>query len=89
MTGAHVDQEPSGLPAVLIIADIATVLRMSVTSVRRQLRLGTFPLSPMSSPASPNGLDKRYRWARRDVEQYLGGGFRSFDKRAVRLRRSA
>lgn len=80
---------PYELPAVLLIGDIARVLHTSVRSVRRHLQYGTFPIAPMTSPRAPIGIDKRYRWARRDVEQFLDGGFRSFDRRNVRLRQSA
>ena len=80
---------PYDLPAVLLITDLAQALRTSVRSIRRGLRRGDFPLRPMSSPTMRLGMDKKYRWARTDVEQFLAGGFRSFDKRNVRLRLSA
>lgn len=85
----NAEQNPYGLPAVLLIADLALALRTSVRSIRRGLSRGDFPLRPMTSPMTPLGMDKKYRWARKDVEQFLAGGFRSFDKRNVRLRLSA
>ena len=80
---------PYDLPAVLLITDVALALRTSVRTVRRGLTSGTFPIAPMTSPIAPIGIDRRYRWARRDVEQFLDGGFRAFDKRNIRLRHSA
>ena len=82
-------RRPDVLPDVLLITDIALALRTSVRSVRRGLQQGTFPIRPMTSPATSIGLDRKYRWARRDVQQFLDGGFRALDPRAVRLRRSA
>jgi hypothetical protein len=77
------------LPAVLLIDDLAHLLQTSVRTVRRGLQLGTFPIQPFTSPAAPNGLDRKYRWARVDVEQYLEAGYRSLDRRASRVRRIA
>lgn len=82
------EANPYDLPAVLLIADLALALRTSVRTIRRGLNQGTFPLRPMTSPTMRLGMDKKYRWARTDVEQFLAGGFRSFDKRNVRLRLS-
>jgi len=83
------DANPYNLPAVLLIQDVAAVLRTSRRTVERKLQQGLFPIRPMTSPRSPIGIDKRYRWARADVEQFLAGGFHSFERNAVRLRRSA
>lgn len=83
------DLNPYDLPAVLLLDDMARALRTSVRTLYRKVKQGTFPIRPMTSPASPIGIDKKYRWARRDVEQFLDGGFHSFEKSAVRLRRSA
>ena len=80
---------PYNLPPVLVITDLARALRTSVRSVRRHLHQGTFPIRPMTSPIAAIGLDRKYRWSRKDVEEFLDGGFRSFDKRNVRLRLSA
>jgi len=77
------------LPAVLLIDDVARLLQTSVRTVRRGLRQGTFPIQPFTAPGAPNGLDRKYRWARVDVEQYLAAGFRSVDRRAIRVRRFA
>ena len=75
------------LPAVLLIDDLARVLQTSARTVRRGLSQGTFPIQPFTSPTAPNGLDRKYRWARVDVEQYLADGYRSLDRRALRLSR--
>lgn len=83
------EANPYNLPAVLLIDDIARALRTSVRTVRRGLQLGTFPIHPMTSPRASIGIDKRYRWARADVEHFLAGGFQAFDRRNVRLRHSA
>lgn len=80
---------PYELPAVLLLPDLARALRTSVRSIRRGLSRGDFPLRPMTSPVVTLGMDKKYRWARKDVEQFLAGGFRSFDRTAIRLRHSA
>ena len=80
---------PYDLPAVLLVADVARVLRMSPRSVRRQLHAGSFPIAPMTTPLHQIGFDRKYRWARRDVEQFLNGGFRRFAARRVQLVRSA
>ena len=79
-------QPIEGLPPVLMLPELAAVLRTSITTIRRQLRHGTFPIRPMSGPRMKTGLDSRYRWARVDVDAYLSGGFRAFDTGAVRLR---
>lgn len=83
------EQNPYNLPAVLLIRDLAAALRTSVRSIRRGLSRGDFPLRPMTSPVVTLGMDKKYRWARKDVEQFLAGGFRAFDRTAIRLRHSA
>ena len=77
------------LPDVLLIDDLARVLQTSVRTVRRGLQRGTFPIQPFTSPSTPNGLDRKYRWARVDVAQYLEGGCRALDRRAIRVRRIA
>jgi hypothetical protein len=78
----------SELPAVLVIAEVATVLRTSVRTVRRQLRAGTFPIPPMTTPIHQMGFDRKYRWSRVDVEHYLAN-WRSQSRASVRVRRIA
>lgn len=83
------EPNPYDLPAVLLLPDLALALRTSVRSIRRGLSRGDFPLRPMTSPVVTLGMDKKYRWARKDVEQFISGGFRSFDRTAIRLRHLA
>ena len=51
--------------AVLLDADICRELRISLTTLKRLRRHGAFPI-----PELPP-LDKRHRYARRDVDAYL------------------
>lgn len=80
---------PYDLPAVLVITDLARVMRTSARSIRRQLHAGTFPITPMTTPIHQIGFDRKYRWTRADVEAFLDGGFRRLSPRQVRLARSA
>ena len=80
------EPNPDGLPPVLLIADLARVIQTSVRTVRRGLKAGTFPIRPFTSPEAPNGVDRTYRWARRDVQQYLDAGYRHHDRQAPRVR---
>ena len=47
----------SGLPQVLLIEDVARLLRCSVKTVRRRMRSHDFPV-----PLLPS-IDKRLRWS--------------------------
>jgi predicted DNA-binding transcriptional regulator AlpA len=53
---------------VLLLPEVAAVLRTSTRTVKRHLRAATFPI-----PTLP-GIDKRVRFAKADVEQFLRGG---------------
>ena len=55
---------------VLLLDELAGVLRASVRTIRRQIKAGTFPI-----PALPS-MDRRRRWARSDVEHFLCRGER-------------
>ncbi|MYH30292.1 MAG: hypothetical protein F4137_15900, partial [Acidobacteria bacterium] len=46
------------LPAVLLLDDVAALLRCSTTTIKRRLRARVFPVAPLS------GIDKRPRWSR-------------------------
>jgi hypothetical protein len=59
--GLHLDD----FSDVLLLADIAAVLRTSERTVKRRLRAGTFPI-----PMLP-GIDKRIRFAKADIERFL------------------
>lgn len=61
-------------PLVLLIEDMAAILRTSRSTIERRRRAGTFPLPELPS------LDKRPRWSRQAVEQFLSstsGGLRT------------
>ena len=60
--------EPRGLDSlgdVLLLDEVAEVLRTSTRTIKRQLRAGTFPIRRLE------GIDKRHRWAKADVDRYL------------------
>ena len=50
---------------VLLLAELAVVLRTSTRTIKRHLRAGTFPIPILL------GIDKCVRFARADVERYL------------------
>jgi predicted DNA-binding transcriptional regulator AlpA len=47
----------TGLPQVLLIEDVARLLRCSVKTVRRRIRSHDFPVPPLPS------IDRRLRWS--------------------------
>jgi len=51
---------------VLLLPDLARVLRTSTRTIKRGLRAGTFPIQPL------RGIDSRLRWSRKDVDMFLG-----------------
>ncbi len=53
---------------VLTLEELATVLFTSPTTIKRRLRTGTFPIRPLL------GIDKRKRWSRTAVREYLDTG---------------
>jgi predicted DNA-binding transcriptional regulator AlpA len=55
-------------PDVLFLEDVAGMLRVSRSTIERRRRDGTFPV-----PELPP-LDRRPRWSRRAVEQFLSVG---------------
>ena len=56
---------PDEIPAVCFIDDVAQALRCSTTTIKRRLRVGTFPIRPLPS------IDSRRRWAGEDVRQFI------------------
>ncbi len=46
----------SRLPQVLLIGDLAKLLRCSVSTIRRRVRSRDFPIAPLPS------IDKKLRW---------------------------
>lgn len=53
------------IPDVCFIDDVARALRCSVTTIKRRLRVGTFPI-----PSLPS-VDSRRRWSGDDVRQFI------------------
>ena len=63
--------DPTGaddLPEVLFLADVAALLRCSPSTIKRRLRAHVFPVAPLS------GIDKRYRWSKVALLQWLAVG---------------
>jgi predicted DNA-binding transcriptional regulator AlpA len=52
-------------PDVLFLEDVARMLRVSRSTIERRRREGTFPIPELLS------LDRRPRWSRQAVEQFL------------------
>ena len=58
---------------MLFLEDLAVLLRCSTTTIKRRVRARVFPMAPLP------GIDKRPRWSKTVVLQWLavGGGGRS------------
>ena len=63
------DMDP--LPEVLFLEDVAALLRCSPSTIKRRLRAHVFPVAPIQ------GIDKRPRWSKAAVLQWLAVGGRS------------
>ena len=50
---------------VLVLDELGDVLRISTRTIKRRLRAGTCPIRAL------HGLDRKWRWAKADVEKYL------------------
>jgi hypothetical protein len=61
-------------PDVLLLRDLAKVLRCSIPTIRNRMRMGVFPIRPFSGPNIP-GIDKVYRWRKADVDRFLRGAY--------------
>jgi hypothetical protein len=72
-------------PFVLEIADVARILRRSVSTIRRGLRHGSMVPAPMPKA----GKTTPYQWARADVQAWLEGGYRKHDAVGARRLRPA
>ena len=57
-----------GLPEVLFIDDVAALLRCSPSTIKRRLRARVFPVAPLP------GIDKRPRWSKAALLEWLGAG---------------
>ena len=65
---------------VMFLDDLATVLRVSRSTIERRRRAGTFPIPELDS------LDRRPRWSRRAVDRYLASEPRTMRRAAGRPR---
>ena len=66
--GEATDDESDALPEVLFLEDVAALLRCSPSTLKRRLRARVFPVAPI------RGIDKRPRWSRAAVMQWLAVG---------------
>lgn len=55
------------LPEVLFLDDVAALLRCSPSTIKRRLRARVFPVAPP-------GIDKRHRWSKTAVLEWLAVG---------------
>lgn len=55
-------------PDILLIADMAALLRCSESTIKRRLRAGTFPVAPLA------GIDRKRRWSKWAVWRWLASG---------------
>lgn len=69
---SHLVRRVADLPDVLFLEDLAWLLRCSPWTIRRRVRGGVFPLSPLPS------VDNRLRFSRAAAERLLerGGGLK-------------
>ncbi|MCY4662887.1 MAG: hypothetical protein OXF93_24255 [Acidobacteria bacterium] len=56
------------LPEVLLLDDVAALLRCSTTTIKRRLRARVFPVPPLP------GIDKRPRWSKAMLLRWLEVG---------------
>ena len=56
------------LPEVLFLDDVAALLRCSPSTIKRRLRARVFPVAPLP------GIDKRHRWSKAAVLEWLALG---------------
>ena len=61
---------------VLLIDDVARLLRCSPSTIKRRIRARTFPIPPL------RGIDKRLRWSVAAMQQYL----QEYDSQSSRRR---
>ena len=52
-------------PEVLLLADLAELLRCSPSTIKRRLRAGIFPVPPLP------GIDRKWRWSKAAVWKWL------------------
>ena len=56
------------LPEVLFLDGVAALLRCSPSTIKRRLRARVFPVAPLA------GIDKRHRWSKAAVLEWIGLG---------------
>ena len=56
------------LPEVLFMDDVAALLRCSPSTIKRRLRARVFPVAPLP------GIDKRPRWSKAALLEWLAAG---------------
>ena len=66
MSDRRLDRED--LPAVLVIGDVARLLRCSPVTIRRRLHAHEFPVAPLPS------IDKKLRWSARAIFDWIDAG---------------
>ena len=59
---------PDELPEVLLLDDVAALLRCSRSTIKRRLQAHVFPVAPLP------GIDKRLRWSKSTVLRWLAAG---------------
>ena len=63
-----VEARADELPEVLLLDDVATLLRCSPSTIKRRLQAHVFPVAPLP------GIDKRPRWSKAMLLQWLAVG---------------
>ena len=63
------------LPEVLFMDDVAALLRCSPSTIKRRLRARVFPVAPLP------GIDKRPRWSKAALLNWLAAGGSARDVR--------
>ena len=61
----HSVRRVADLPDVVLLDDLARLLRCSPSTIRRRLRGGVFPVAPLP------GVDNRLRFSRAAVQRFL------------------
>lgn len=62
------DARTDGLPEVLFLDDLAALLRCSPSTIMRRVRARVFPVAPLP------GIDKRPRWSKAALLEWLAAG---------------
>lgn len=65
---SDLDVAPDELPDVLFLGDLAALLRCHPKTIRRRIEARVFPVAPIP------GIDRRPRWSKAAVLQWLAAG---------------